>query len=313
MRRTQQEMLADFKKIVKFAKKNKCYNYSELSRKLGVSRSEIISCIQKYKTEWEKISGKRNTENSKKQNEYAIDEYVIDASIAGCVEFHDVFDEILEEKGKVFLTSITIRELDAIQKFNDTGAHDARKILGTAAENPEKFVSIKIDETVGIPDDCIIQFCIDNKNLTLLTADKVMALKARMYNVETRYLKQGETVNLENQKRNKYITLKGETTYKNGQIFINQKSCPEKEIAVFSAKGEKYKENTCSLKIGDNVYVSSNKDEYITFAHYEVVSVNEKDNCRIVFSKRIYDAEQIEEMKNEKYRNFCKEFLKKIN
>ena len=44
--------------------------------------------------------------------------------------------------------------------------------------------------------DCIINYCAENnEDVILLTSDKAMALKARMYNVQVNYLKHNQANN----------------------------------------------------------------------------------------------------------------------
>lgn len=64
-------------------------------------------------------------------------------------------------------------------------------IIKNTAENLNSFETVLINETLDTPDDCIIKYCADHKeSVTLLTSDKTMALKARMYSVQVHYFKQ---------------------------------------------------------------------------------------------------------------------------
>ena len=115
--------------------------------------------------------------------------YVIDASITGANIFKEYFSKMYESNSKIILTSITIDELEKMQKFNDTQGYYARKILNIAAENAEKFLNVLIDETDEIADNCIIKYCAKNReNVKLVSSDKTMVLKSRMYGVETIFL-----------------------------------------------------------------------------------------------------------------------------
>ena len=122
--------------------------------------------------------------------------FVIDASITGIEELKDVLSKLCVTKAKIILTSVTIKELEKMQKFHDVEAVDARHILAMAAENQNSFHTVLIDETLETPDDCIIKYCADHKDkVALLTSDKTMALKARMYGVQTQYFKQRKNTN----------------------------------------------------------------------------------------------------------------------
>ena len=50
-----------------------------------------------------------------------------------------------------------------------------------------------------------------------------------------------------------------------------------------------YSKGTYKLKIGDDVYISSKKKEYFTFAHYKMISLYEKNNCELVYARRVYN------------------------
>lgn len=77
-----------------------------------------------------------------------------------------------------------------MQQYDDADGKAAKKMLAIAAENPNTFIGVKIDEKLGKTDDCIIKYCSDNKNNVLLyTSDKEMVLNARMAGVQTEYLK----------------------------------------------------------------------------------------------------------------------------
>lgn len=137
------------------------------------------------------------TKNTSTTSDEQCIEFVIDASITGYKGLEDVLVQIRATEAKITLTSITIEELDRLQKYNDVQALDARHILALAAKEPEDFKLVAINYSNPLPmlhlshiepDDHIIQYCVDNKDrVTLLTSDKKMALKARMCGVQTEY------------------------------------------------------------------------------------------------------------------------------
>lgn len=138
------------------------------------------------------------TKNTSTTSDEQCIEFVIDASITGYKGLEDVLAQIRATKAKITLTSITIEELDRLQKYNDVQALDARHILALASKEPENFKLVAINYSNPLPmlhlshiepDDHIIQYCVDNKDrVTLLTSDKKMTLKARMCGVQTEYL-----------------------------------------------------------------------------------------------------------------------------
>ena len=198
--------------------------------------------------------------------------------------------------------------------------------MALAAENPKSFVSQLIDETIGIPDDCIIKYCVDNKDkFILLTSDKTMALKARMYGVEVQYFK----------KTNKQTNSKVETSDTNAnlvptstlastnsnirtlfpakkignKLMLSDFHTDTRSIRVYSDK-YLYNNGTRELKIGDNVFIASKKDDCITFAHYKMISVEATNNCELIFSRRIYDYSK-PDLPKIIYKKFFNDFLRR--
>ena len=163
-----------------------------------------------------------------------------------------------------------------------------------------------IDESYDTPDDCIIQYCAKNKeNVILVTSDNEMVLKARMYGIQIHYMKQKPEVN-KNSEKTLYYTHRI-----NNKLYIPLLKNNNIEIRVFS-NGIEYKEGEAELKIGDDVFIACKKPEYITFAHYKMTSLYVENNCRLVYSKRIYGNENID-MSNAAYKSFLREFKHRLN
>lgn len=49
------------------------------------------------------------------------------------------------------------------------------------------------------------------------------------------------------------------------------------------------------------------KTDYITFAHYKIISLHEENNCKLIYSRRLYDYNNIDVPKAE-YKAFIKDF-----
>lgn len=238
--------------------------------------------------------------------------FVIDASIAGIEELEELFSNVYATNAKIILTSVTIKELEKMQKFHDDDAKAARHILAMAAENQKSFQTVLIDETVGIPDDCIIKYCADNKdNVVLLTSDKTMALKARMYGVVTQYFKRKRT--------SKFTTAKSMTcSYdKRNTLLSARKIGDDLVISDFNNKyrsillisdGYEYTDGVQTLKIGDDVYLATKKPEYMTFAHYKITSLSAENNSKLIYSKRIYRESEILDLPKAGYKSFMRDF-----
>lgn len=243
-----------------------------------------------------------------------VEDYVIDASITGIKSLRDNISKVCSTKSKIILTSITIKELEKIQKFDNLKGKDARYILALAAENHTSFESVLIDETFDTPDDCIVHYCAKNKNqVTLLTSDKTMALKARMYGVQVHYLKQGISSNnnhIVKQSNSKIKTLFPARRIAN-KLLISRFHTNTISIRVYS-DGVEYTDGVIELKIGDDVFIASKKPEYITFAHYKMISLYCENNCELIFSKRFYDYNDIDVPKVE-YKTFLKNFKRRHN
>lgn len=235
--------------------------------------------------------------------------FVIDASITGIENLREYLSKICSTKAKLILTSVTIKELEKMQNFKDIDGNDARYILALAAENLNSFETVLINETLDTPDDCIIKYCADHKeSVTLLTSDKTMALKARMYSVQVHYFKQTTpTVNSKalSPTNSKVMTLLSANRIGN-KLLISNFQTDTRSICVYS-DGLEYNDGIRELKVGDDVFISSKKPDYITFAHYRIISLYAENNCELIYSKRFYDYNDID-VPNSAYKSFIKDF-----
>lgn len=346
-KRTQKEIEQDCKRIKEAAKT--ATSIKELEQATGLSYAMINTTLSKHPIIFKRIkeqldinlaNREKAKSEAKKQTSPAIkgietshvstadnfSGFVIDASISGVENIKELLLKICTTDKKIILTSITIRELENLQKSITLQGKDARYFLALAAENPKSFVSQLIDETIGIPDDCIIKYCVDNKDkFILLTSDKTMALKARMYGVEVQYFK----------KTNKQTNSKVETSDTNAnlvptstlastnsnirtlfpakkignKLMLSDFHTDTRSIRVYSDK-YLYNNGTRELKIGDNVFIASKKDDCITFAHYKMISVEATNNCELIFSRRIYDYSK-PDLPKIIYKKFFNDFLRR--
>ena len=248
------------------------------------------------------------------ENVKSVGGFVIDASITGIDGLEDILLRICATKAKIILTSITIKELEKIQKFKDIQGVDARHILAMAAENYDSFETVLIDETLDTPDDCIIKYCAANKdNVTLLTSDKTMALKARMYSVQVQYFKQTENKVISNTvmpNNSKVRTLIPANRIGN-KLFISKFQTNTQSISVYS-NGIEYSDGIQELNVGDDVFIATKKSDYITFAHYKMISLYAENNCKLIYSKRFYDYNDME-LLEAAYKSFMKDFKRRHN
>lgn len=260
-----------------------------------------------------KQTKKKVDEPSTKKKEDSIGGFVIDASIAGVEGILDDLNRICVTQNKIILTTVTINELEKMQKFHDNDGYDARRILSMAADDSEHFESVLIDDTLGTPDYCIVKYCADNKdNVVLLTADKTMALNARARGVKTHFFK--HTV----QNSHTVLTSATDDTHKlhlarkvAGEFYLCDFENDSRSVRVVS-DGIEYTRGTVKLKIGDDVYVTTKKFDYVTFAHYQITSLSEDCNCTLVYHKRMYNSAEINNLPLAGYKAFMRDFARRI-
>ena len=352
-KRTAKEVERDYKRIKEIVDTTFVTSIKEVAKVASLSQSEVRTSLAKHpraeKRILEKLEENRQTLKAKKAEEEnelgnpeevleeidskpdggATKEVVIDASISGFKGIEGILSEICKSSTKIILTSITIIELDKLQKGDDEQAIGARHILAMASEDNNNFQEVLIDETVGIPDDCIIKYCADNKEkTTLFTADKVMCLKARMHGVETRYFKKrpdartdhsqtisslGLTNAIQDAKNSVMNTSEQVTLYDakkiEDKLVIKAYNTGKKSICVIS-NDCKYTSGKHEIKVGDDVYLATNKQQYVTFAHYRITSLKSKENCKLIFYLRLQHEEEISYLPNKSYRKFMRDFYR---
>ena len=332
VRRTFEQIEKDEKMIRDYVASHSITSIKEIALGVNLSESQILTSIKKHPQSYAKIQHilEENRRSVKAKKESKINTlktqktklevskivqpnveepivlqissqasfYVIDASITGLPNFFDVINQVLSSGAKIVLTSITLHELDNMQMFTDIQGLDARKLLDMAANSEDDFLCIRIDDTIGTPDDCIIKYCADNSNnLILITSDKYMALKARSFGVKTQFLKQSSS------NRNTLYVAKKVC----GKLIITTSETQYRSILVMS-NGIEYKDGIYELNIGDDVYLATKKDLYLTFAHYKILSLGAENNCRLVFSRRFYTTDEINNLKVASYKSFMKDF-----
>ena len=77
------------------------------------------------------------------------------------------------------------------------------------------------------------------------------------------------------------------------------------------SEGIEYTDGMYELKTGDDVYIATKKYDYMTFAHYKVRHLTEKNNCDLIFSRRIYDEKGVIELPQAGYKSFMRNFKRK--
>lgn len=316
--RNKEKIKSDVEKIIQ-ASKNGAKSWADISKKTGMTMSEIRTTMSHFEEEKAKIqeclkkNRKDSTRKSKQEKKTDLHKkrYIIDASISAVSEassfISDVIDGVIQNASLV-ITSVTREELRKMQKFNDTEALGARRILAKMAENPEIFENIRIirkeDQSA---DDCIIEYCAEDLSQNiLLTADKDMAGAARELRVETIYFKR----QLHKKQHNSIDTAKRVTLYntfwKRGKLLLNILNSKNISTMLIKQKGE-YTQGLVELEVGDDVYICSRKGENITFAHYQITQLKDTDNSILVYHRRIYFGSDPEDIP-ENYSEFINKF-----
>ena len=242
--------------------------------------------------------------------------FVIDASVTSVKNMRAVLKKIGEdpelEEFKIILTSVTIHELQMLQKGKDSDGYDARFIMNHAIEHGEAYELVQIPETEKTPDACIIKFCVEHKrNIVLLTSDKEMALDANLKGVNVLFFKQPEK---KCQSKNSDGIVSLYPTRKIGnQLFTGEMQTAKRAMMVITQDGKEYSQNICELHLGDDILIASLKDDCLIFVHYKLISMSSENNAQTLFSRRYYATDEIDNLESELYKNFLGEFIKKHN
>lgn len=282
--------------------------------KAQVQAQKVAEKEAKRKAEQEALEAEKNATNASEIKKSKFVGFVIDASITGIDGIMDTLDKICATKSKIILTSVTIKELEKMQRFRDTDGNDARRILAKAAGDYDHFECVLIDETVGCADDCTIKYCTENRDdVVLLTSDKTMELKARTYGIKTHFFKQNKNAPVTTRPAFGVRTHTLYATRKiDSKLVISDFGNDYKSVRVISG-GIEYDAGIVELKIGDDIYIATKKDNYMTFAHYKMISLAAENNCNLVYSKRLYDLTGINDLPEAGYKSFMRDFKRKVD
>lgn len=83
---------------------------------------------------------------------------------------------------------------------------------------------------------------------------------------------------------------------------------------IVMSDGIEYSTGEHQLKIGDDVYIATNKIDYLTFAHYKITSLTEENNCNVVFYKRFTNLNDNFKysLPRAEYKTFMRDFKQRI-
>ena len=212
-RRAQQQIENDCKIIQEATRTAK--SMRELGLATGLSIQQISTTLSKHpiifkrvKTQLDanKIKNVQNPTNSQntviieapKQPILGDDNYfVLDISTLWYKNLKNFICQELDNNIKFILTSVTIRELSKFQSLPNCIGNMARYILNLAVYREDSFKTVVINETYDTIDECIVQFCVANKEkVKLLTSKESMFLTSKMHSIKVQYLQKKEITNM---------------------------------------------------------------------------------------------------------------------
>lgn len=331
-KRTYKEIEHDYKRIRQVVDTTFVTSIKEIAKKLDLTESAVKTSLSKHprveknimaqleknkqeavaKKEEQKIQDslkKVDTPDTSTSDDY-IHGYVLDASITGYEALLDYLSKISSTTSKIILTTITIKELHRLEKANNNlDSYHSRQIFRAAIENENKFLTVSIDE-LNSPDDSILAYCNSNKHrVTLLTSDKEMFLLAKANHIKTVYLKK-HVATPKQLPHNKIITLLDARTI-NGKLSIRLCNTVSKKITVISNTIEYAGTNDFhELKEGDNVFIATNKPDYVTFAHYIILNTSTIYNAEIIYHLRLNNVAEAKLLPKANYKTFVRDFYK---
>lgn len=236
--------------------------------------------------------------------------FVIDTSICGVQDQKELFNRLIaacDKSGlKIILTTITIDELDDLQKRNVDNSSHARNILKFAVDDSFHFKAVEVDKEFKLADDCILSYCSKHKNhVALLTADKAMYLKASAMGIKTCYFYPPPQ---QNPIRTLYYTKK-----EGDRLLITPSFDPVTTAVRVLHDTSEYdilrSREPYELAIYDDVFIAKSKNNYIAFHHFRMTSLDDANNCEIIYHKRIYSKSDVKDLSQSNYKSFIKDFL----
>ena len=304
-RRTDEEITSDYEKIVAAAFEKKAISFKSIGKLTELTYVQILSTLKRFPLAYDRITEQLRLNRLEGKPR----DYVIDASICGIDGIREILEKFLETSN-VILTSITIRELESLQKTPDLFGVDARYILTLAANNPEKFKSVKIDESLPIPDDCIVKYCASvRKKVTLLTADKTMTLKDRYNDVEVQYFQHSTNYSSKSKSSafSKEQTLWPARKIGEDLMIPACKMQTDRQSICVRSGDREYTDGDVALSIGDDVLIATCKGTYSTLIHFRVISLEAEKNCRVLYSAKLGNTNSIPN----RYKSFVRDFKRR--
>ena len=309
-------------------------NY-EYVKKLLFNNPDINKKVQKVL--------KTNRDNLfKKSSDYKEEtiqstEYFLDTCFVVSLQSLSIIQKMISKNCTIVITNVLLYELHKIKKRKIKDSINANKMLTFISLNMQYFKIKYIDDIFSYQDENILKYCMENiPNVTLLTCDRLLALRAKMYGIPVHFFQKNpiDSTNTEyssnssdKQPVDTNISVLSENKcefkeYPKSLSFIKY----EKGNLVFSNFKNKiatrnvisgsitYTKGTHKLKIGDNIYSAefwhNSNGDFIIFKHYEIISLNKAYYSKLIYSKRIdsYSPEI-----NKTYKTFMNKFKKDHN
>lgn len=294
-KRTINEIEKDYRRIKRVVETKPVTSIKEIGKITNLSIAEIKTSLSKHPRVSERVLEILENNRKKLKAKEQIEKEIINDK-----------KEIKEEHK----TKITTKS-----EYNGSVEKEEKQIVAMISESSNNFHILLIDEELEIPSEKIIKYCNENKDqVELITSDKIMELKARNYGVKAKYIKKEGKESCSTDKSKKY-EINRKTT-----LLIARKSEDKLVIASFNtkyrktlviSKGKEYTQGIYELKINDEVYLASKKENYMTFAHYCITSLKEVDNCQLIYSRRIYNQTDIDNLPKAEYRSFMRDFRRR--
>lgn len=254
---------------------------------------------------------KEEKEPNSKNNTFFV---MLDTSISDTEDIFHILETYAKEGKKLALTDVVLEELANLQKSNTKQAAAAREFLYIIMDNLSSFELFKVkhemkeNETV---DEAVIEFCIKLKNkVLLLTSDKEMFIKAMLQKVNTRYLsknpeeREKKIFDLRKRKNKKNIVEFIDILIQDGKAIYVDKNRNNQYIRVFSRNKEEKQGRAIALEKGDHIFMCTAKEEYMTFADYEIYDTT-VNTVNMKYNYRIYGCDSVISLVQPEYKKFA--------
>lgn len=292
-----------------------CKSFAEISRVTGFSDFIIKNVLVKFpndeKQVREKVEENKKAKTSKEEKPKKISKkkgektiknvIMLDTSVCRVSNIFNILEEYIQQQNMLGISDLTLQELAGIKKCSGTIGKNARDMINIVKSNLEFFKYFRIREKIREKetiDQAIIEACIPEENITLITADKEMYIQATLQGVDTKYLADEENKwdykfdskpkrHCPNSKN--MIKVYG-TSLENGNLVYEDLEKENQFVKVFSRMGNEKQGKKIYLEKGDHIFIFTKREEYSTFVDYQVYEKTiEQMDMR--YNRRLYDCD----------------------